>query len=224
MILPSDCRLLFIGDSITDCGRARPVGESSEANGLGNGYVSLVNALLTAAYPKKHIRVMNTGISGNTVRDLRNRWRTDVISLRPDWVTIMIGINDVWRQFDGLWQPEQFISITEFRATLEHLVETIRPDLNGLVLMSPYYLQTDGSDAMRQTMDSYRAVVADLAQTHSAVFVDTQVAFDHILVHVPAVHLSGDRIHMGTVGHMILAQAFLKEIGYEWSRESTNSV
>src|SRR3954452_17883523 len=91
-------KLLMIGDSITDCERARPVGEGLFA-ALGKGYVSLVDALLGATYPEREIRVVNMGSSGNTVRDLKSRWRTDVLDLRPDWLSMMIGINDVWRQF-----------------------------------------------------------------------------------------------------------------------------
>jgi lysophospholipase L1-like esterase len=89
----------MISDSITDCGHGLPVGESVKDN-LGNGYVNMINALLTAKYPAQGIRVLNTGISGNTVLDLQGRWEQDVLALKPDWLSVMIGINDVWRQFD----------------------------------------------------------------------------------------------------------------------------
>jgi len=80
MLLPPNTRLLFIGDSITDCGRERPVGEGY---GLGNGYVSLLNALLNSTYPPHPVRIINVGVSGNTVRDLEARWQTDVLHLNP---------------------------------------------------------------------------------------------------------------------------------------------
>lgn len=98
MKLQKNDKLLFIGDSITDCGREHPVGEGS--SGLGHGYVAQVYALLRSIYPELMLRIQNVGNSGNTIRDLKQRWERDVIDLKPDWLTIMIGINDVWRQFD----------------------------------------------------------------------------------------------------------------------------
>ena len=82
MMIPPNSKLVMIGDSITDCGRQRLIGEAY-ADGLGNGYVSLVDALLCSTYPGHHIRVLNLGIGGNTVLDLEARWQSDVLDLRP---------------------------------------------------------------------------------------------------------------------------------------------
>ena len=136
MKIEQNSRLLFIGDSITDCGKAIPIGEGI---GLGNGYVSLVNAFLQAYYPERKIRVTNMGTSGNTVRDLKSRWQRDVISLAPHWLSILIGINDVWRHFDSAFQPEIQISLQEYRCTLLALTQAVRPSLKGLVIMAPYF-------------------------------------------------------------------------------------
>ena len=95
MKIHPESRLVMVGDSITDCGRLpRAVGEDS----LGSGYVRLVYGLLTATYPQLNIQVFNSGIGGDTVRDLKRRWQRDVLDLEPDWLSIMIGINDVWQQ------------------------------------------------------------------------------------------------------------------------------
>src|SRR4051812_26396774 len=99
MIFSKHDKIVMIGDSITDCERKRPVGEGKN-DALGKGYVSLVHAMLHARYPELALRVVNMGIGGNTTRDLKQRWETDVLDLKPDWISIMIGINDVWRQFD----------------------------------------------------------------------------------------------------------------------------
>ncbi|MGO4272601.1 GDSL-type esterase/lipase family protein, partial [Paenibacillus sp. TAF58] len=90
MRLEKGTKLVMIGDSITDAGRERPIGEGSFA-GIGNGYVALVEALLHSFYPELGIRVVNMGISGNTVLDLKARWETDVLELKPDWLSIMVG-------------------------------------------------------------------------------------------------------------------------------------
>jgi len=104
MRLTKNQKLLFIGDSITDCGRTQPVGEGL-FEALGRGYVAQVDALLGATYPQLGIRVVNMGTSGHTVRDLAARWERDVLAQRPDWLAVMIGINDVWRQFDSPARP-----------------------------------------------------------------------------------------------------------------------
>jgi len=215
MRLNANCRLLFVGDSITDCGRSRPIGNGGTEGALGSGYVSLVHAALTAAYPALAIETMNTGVSGDTVRDLAARWDTDVSSLHPDWLSVMIGINDVWRQFDGLWAKEQFISQDEYKDTLQRLVASIRRQVRGLVLMSPYYLETSRTDAMRRMMDAYGAVAAKTARLHDAIFVDTQAVFDGLMQHIPPQQLAADRVHVGLVGHTALCRAFLQGIGFE---------
>jgi lysophospholipase L1-like esterase len=210
MMLEANQTLLFIGDSITDAGRGRPVGTSK--SGLGGGYVGMVECILQATFPERRIRILNTGISGNRVIDLKDRWETDVLALKPDWLSVMIGINDVWRQFDSPLDPRQVL-VDEFETTLDALVKRARPGLKGVVLMTPYYIETHAQDPMRRRMDAYGAVVKKLAKQHAAILVDTQAAFDAYLKHRPTQELCGDRVHPNGVGHMILARAFLKAAG-----------
>jgi lysophospholipase L1-like esterase len=209
-----DSKLLMIGDSITDCGRARPLADTPDA--LGTGYVSLINACLTAVMPQTRIQLINMGISGNTVRDLAARWERDVLAHRPDWLSIMIGINDVWRQFDAWLPSESTIDLEEYRQTLEKLIQTTRPYLKGLVLMTPYLIEPDRADPMRAKMDAYGAAVGELAGRYTAVLVDTQAAFDTVLAELEPQALAADRIHPNLAGHMILARAFLQAVEYTW--------
>lgn len=209
-------RLVLIGDSITDCGRRQPVGEGSGA--LGGGYVAQVDALLTSVYPDLGIRVFNMGTSGHTVRDLKARWQRDVQDLAPDWLSVMIGINDVWRQFDRPLVPESHIYIEEYEATLRELIGQTRASLKGLVLMTPYYLEPNRGDPMRAAMDRYGHVVQRVAAEHDAIFVDTQAAFDAVLRHLYPGVLAGDRVHPNASGHMVLTRAFLHAVGFDWNR------
>jgi lysophospholipase L1-like esterase len=208
-------KLLMIGDSITDCGRVRPIAEANR-DGLGTGYVSLINACLTATAPQAHIRIVNMGVSGNTVRDLATRWSSDVVALNPNWLSIMIGINDVWRHFDTPLPTEEQIGLEEYARTLETLIRTTQPQLAGLVLMTPYFIEPDRADPMRAMMDEYGAVVCDLAERYEAIFVDTQAAFDSVLAQLHPMALAGDRVHLNLTGHMILARAFLQAVEYTW--------
>lgn len=210
MLIEPGSRLLMIGDSITDCGRARPVAEGNE---VGNGYVSLVNALLGVLYPAHSIRVFNMGVNGNTVRELKARWRKDVLEQQPHWLSIFIGINDVWRQFDAPLRSEQHVLLDEYRRELDNLIRASRPSLQGLVLMTPYFMEPNRHDPMREAMDAYGAVVRELAQQHGAVLVNTQAAMDALLEHVHPMSLGWDRIHPNQTGHMALALAFLRAIG-----------
>jgi lysophospholipase L1-like esterase len=211
MTLPPGTRLLLIGDSVTDCGRRRPIGEGSPS-ALGDGYVSQVAAALAPARGECPPHVINMGISGNTVRDLAMRWDGDVLALRPDWLSIMIGINDVWRQFDGR-DPSSAVMPEEFGRTYRSLVVRTLPAVKGLILMTPYYVQTLRTDPMRRRMDEYGAMVRKLAAEHGALLVDTQAALDHALEGTDYVALAADRVHPTPAGHAILARAFLDAVG-----------
>jgi len=215
MRIEAGSKLVMIGDSITDAGRARPVGEGL-FGATGTGYVAQVDALLGAVYPEHKIRVVNMGSGGNTVRDLKARWQTDVLDLSPDWLAIMIGINDVWRQFDSPLQTEQHVGLEEYEATLEELVVSTLPKVKHLVLMTPFYLEPNPQDAMRLQMDRYGAVVKKLAMKHGALFIDVQAAFDTVLKTYYPATLGWDRVHPNHVGTMVIAHAFLSTVGFEW--------
>jgi len=216
MKLQKHDKLVMIGDSITDCGRAKPIGEGL-FEAIGKGYVAQIDALLGAVYPELAVRVVNVGTSGNTVRDLKDRWQTDVIDLKPDWLSIMIGINDVWRQYDLPRQSEKHVLIEEYEATLDELVRSVKPLLKGLVLMTPFYIEPNANDAMRATMDRYGQAVKQVAAAHGAIFVDTQAAMNRVLEHLYPASLAWDRVHPNQVGHMVLARAFLDSVGFAWN-------
>ena len=210
-MLSANHHLLFIGDSVTDCGRARPVGAGAPP-ALGYGYVQLIDTELNTRHPGRTGRVTNMGTGGDTIRHLAARWETDVIAQKPDWLSVMIGINDVWRYFDPINKPEA-VPPREYEQTYETLIARTRPLLQGLVLMTPYYVEPDRAEPMRARMDEFSGIVAGLAQKHGAIFVDTQAAFDRVLVDTPAVTLAPDRVHPAPAGHQILARAFCDAIG-----------
>ncbi len=207
--------LVLIGDSVTDCNRSRPVGEGL-FGALGDGYVRNIASWLSLNAPEHRIRVINVGSSGNTVRDLAERWQTDVIDLEPDWLSIMIGINDVWRQFDSPLQTWQAVLLEEYEETLDRLVSEVRPNLSGLVLLTPFYIEENTSDRMRARMDEYGAAVKRVAERHSAIFVDTQAVFNEFLKHYHSAYVAWDRVHPNHIGHMILAKAFLDAVGFDY--------
>lgn len=215
MNLHSKATILFIGDSITDASRDA----SGEAApwlphfGLGQGYVAQVWAWLTATHPELHLRVVNKGVSGNTVRDLSIRWQQDVLDLRPDVLCVMIGINDVWRQFDAPSSPSPIVTPEEFRETLARLIAEAGATGSAIYLATPFFLEPNREEPMRKRMDEYGRVVRELAEAHKAFFVDVQAAFDRVMAQLHPSALAWDRIHPGPHGHMVIARAFLQAFG-----------
>ena len=207
--------ILFAGDSITDCGRD-PLGEPTQWNtgsGLGRGYVSLVHAWISSSNPQNLVRVINSGVSGRTVRELKATWPQEVIARKPDWLSVFIGVNDVWRQFDGPTRTEIQVSLEEYSETLDELLATTRPQLAGLVLVTPFMIEPNPQEPMRARMDVYGAEVKRLAKKYDAILVDVQAAFDRVCKHRHPMEISWDRIHPATFGHMVIARAWLEAVG-----------
>jgi lysophospholipase L1-like esterase len=109
------------------------------------------------------------------------------------------------------------VPIDEYARTLEELVLAIKPQVKGLVLMTPFFIEANPADAMRARMDEYGRAVLALARKIGAVGVDVQAAFDTTLKHLHSSQLAWDRIHPGPVGHMVIARAFLDAVGFVWS-------
>lgn len=214
MLFGQNEKVLFIGDSITDYDRARPVGEGF-GPGIGNGYVADVASLLGCAYPELGLRVVNMGVSGNQARHLKARWQTDVLDLSPDWVCVLIGINDVWRQFDSPLQPESHVPLDDYRETYAELIARTLPHVKGMVLMTPFYIEPSRGDAMRATMDRYGEAVKALAAEHGLLCVDLQAAWDALLSHYYPATIAWDRVHPNKMGCMHIARTFLQAVGFD---------
>ena len=210
--LVSGDRLVMIGDSITDCGRTRPIGEGL-FNALGNGYVSLLDAMITAAEPSRIVRVINMGCSGHTSSDLVQRWDSDVIALRPDVLTVMIGTNDVWRQFDSPGRTEHAVDSEAYRANLVRMVEQSQHAVRGLLLATPFFLEPLVDDRMRARMDEYGAIVKEISTLYGTEFLDTQALFQPYLQARHSSEVAWDRVHPSLTGHYILAKGFANSLG-----------
>ena len=214
MLFEKEDTVLFIGDSISDYERARPVGEGL-FNAWGHSYVACAGALLNCMYPELGLRIINMGISGNQVRDLKDRWQTDVIDLKPDWVSVLIGINDVWRQFDSPQIKESHVSPEEYEKTYEQLILKTLPEVKGMILMTPYYMEPHKEDAMRAKMDQYGAIVKKLAEKYSLTLVDLQAGWDHLFQYMHSTNIAWDRVHPNQTGCMYIAKQFLRAVGAE---------
>ena len=208
-------RIVFAGDSVTDMGSEQPVGESFDEN-LGRSYVRIIDNMLSTWYPEILVRVTNSGISGNTSRDLLEIYQRDVIDLNPDWVSICIGINDVWRQFDSPAMADTHVMPEEYEANLEKMILAVKDSVKGIFLMTPYYMETNAEDGMRKRMDEYGAVCRKLAVKYGCVFIDLQETFNHYFRFRHSTYIAWDRIHPSLVGATIIAREFLKHCGFDY--------
>ena len=201
-------RLLFIGDSITDCGRR----ECPE--GIGGGYPRLVRDYLRAKDPENAPEVMNTGISGNKVTDLAGRWQADVLDLKPDALSIKIGINDVWHGLRA--DTPAGVPIEQYIETYRTLLDQLRKTLPEcrIILCEPSVISppapADGNEALKP----YVCAVHDLGeQFRAAAVVELhQPLLDAIRLR-PDIPWAPDGVHPGSSGHMLLARQWLTATG-----------
>lgn len=203
--------VLFIGDSITDCGRR---GASAP---FGDGYVRMSIDLITARYPERQIRFLNKGIGGNTVVNLLDRWEDDVIRHRPDWLSIKIGINDLHRVARNDADP---IPPKRFEECYRKILERTRKATRAkLILIDPFYLSRDRSpDSWRGKimgmMPPYLRIVARLAKEYRAIHVRTHEAFQRQLHFREADRFAPEPVHPFPVGHLVIAHEVLRAVNW----------
>lgn len=212
MLFNDGDKIVFTGDSVTDAGRVRPVGEGQ---GIGAGYVRKIDNLLNVVYPERRLWIVNTGVSGDTSLTLKARWQEDVLNLKPDWVSMMIGVNDVWRQFDLPGIPGYHVSLDKYTEAVSEMIERTLPSVKGMIIISPYYMESQTEDAMRKMVCEYAHAVENIAKQYNCLYVDVQKAFDEYLKYRYSAYISWDRVHPGEIGSTIIAREFLKAIGMD---------
>ncbi|WP_159884859.1 SGNH/GDSL hydrolase family protein [Paenibacillus puerhi] len=198
-------KIVFIGDSITDKGRKK------DPMKLGTSYVRLLHDWLTATYPELSLRIINEGVSGNRVTDLAKRWTLDVLDHKPQWISISIGINDVWRQLDSP-DMEQVLP-DRFEEIYGQLLEQTRalPDCR-LILMQPTVIKEYPDSTGNRLLVPYVEAVNRLAERFGAVLVPTHEAFVDFLRQDTGKDLTTDGVHMNPLGDMLMAATWLKSV------------
>lgn len=205
-------RLLFQGDSITDMLWGRK--QSDRNHYLGHSYVYLICARLGVDIPEAELDFYNRGISGNTVSDLRKRWQEDAIDMKPDFLSILIGTNDVGRgvKADAFESDYRYILDASLKAT---------PELR-LILLDPFVLQSgrlkneQAWTSRRTATDKLGKVVSRLAKDYNAVHIKTQAIFDAAAKAVTPEQWIWDGIHPLPQGHELIARNWLQETSARW--------
>jgi lysophospholipase L1-like esterase len=206
LIRPKD-RILFQGDSITDCGR-----DYYDPASLGQGYAMMASGFLSALHPELAPVCLNRGISGNRAMDLAARWKKDCLDLKPDVLSIMIGINDTWRRYDS----NDPTSTEEYAGHYHSLLEQARAANPGLrlVLMEPFVLPVpDDRKAWREDLEPRIEVVHELAEAFGATLVRLDSLFNAACAHQPPAYWAEDGVHPSLPGHALIARHWLQAVG-----------
>lgn len=200
-------RILFQGDSITDGNRGR----SADPNHiLGHGYAFIIAAKFGAAFPEAKLEFFNRGISGNTVLDLEKRWQADTLALKPDVLSILIGVNDQTKS----------VPLDQYEQVYDKLLADARaanPKLK-LVLGEPFVKPTGTPN---DDIQKRQAIVARLAQKHGAALVHFQRIFDEAVKRAPADYWIWDNVHPTYSGHQLMADEWERVVREFWKSPVT---
>jgi lysophospholipase L1-like esterase len=198
---------LFIGDSITDCGRRE------DAEGLGSGYPRLIRDYLLAKDPAAAPRVINTGISGNKVTDLAARWKEDVLDHQPDVVSIKIGINDVWHGLSGGAEGVPIERFVEMYHVILRQLHAVVPKAR-LVLCQPSVIDPPAPAEGNAVLQPYVRAISELRREfNAAALVPLHTAFVNAKKLRPDIAWTPDGVHPSPTGHMLIARTWLAETG-----------
>ncbi|WP_314586276.1 SGNH/GDSL hydrolase family protein [Paenibacillus terrigena] len=197
--------VLFQGDSVTDCGR-----DYRNPKDLGNGYANMVAGMFSALYPNQRVQFYNRGISGNRVVDLQSRWEEDCIDLKPNWVSILIGINDVWRRYDS----NDPTSVERFKDGYRDLLRQTKERLGAkLIICEPFVLPVpEDRRTWREDLDPKIQAVRDLAAEFEAIYIPLDGIFAQHSTQTPPAYWAEDGVHPSVAGNGLIARAWLQAV------------
>ena len=199
-------KILFAGDSITDAGRrgnSRPYGE---------GYVKIFRDLLIARSPQKQIEVINKGIGGNTVWQLRDRWTDDVLFHKPDYLVVMIGINDLHQPLVN--NEEKAAILEKYTESYNQILKRTREELPEceILLLEPFYMSRESesksfrSDVL-ELLPDYMAVTRQMSEKYNTGLINTHEIFQNVLEYHEVDTICPEPVHPNATGHLIIAEA-----------------
>ena len=204
--------LLFQGDSITDSGREKTKELPNNPKSFGSGYAFLAASELLQELPEKQLTIYNRGISGNKVYQLADRWEKDCLGLKPDVLSILIGINDYWHMRNEKYDGTVEIYEKDFRALLNRTKKAL-PGLK-LVICEPFAVTGTSAvdESWMEPVSAYQRAAKKMAGEFDAIWVPFQKVFDEAVKHAPPTYWTGDGVHPSMAGAQLMAEAWLKAV------------
>ncbi len=201
--------ILFQGDSITDDGRDKKILDANIVKALGRGYPVLAAGELLSDYPDHELKIYNRGISGHKVPDLASRWQKDTLDLKPDILSILIGVNDLWHKFAFGTNYQGTVADYEngYRELIQRTLKAL-PEVR-IVICEPFTTRTSKDFA---PLAEYAAVSKKLADEFKLTFVPFQAVIDEATKAAPAEFWLWDGVHPTTAGHALLLQAWRRAV------------
>ena len=204
-ILKKEQIVLFQGDSITDCGR-----NIDDITSLGEGYAGIVANIFHLMFPGHGVRFINKGVSGDRVKDLINRYESDFMSIKPDFISILVGINDTWRRYDS----NDPVSAEEYEKNYRFLLERIKSDLPHckIMIMEPFVLYSLSDRIQwREDLDPKIQVTRKLAKEYADFYLPLDGIFAKAEVEeYDCKQMAEDGVHPTPIGHSIIAREYIK--------------
>ena len=200
--------ILFQGDSITDARRDRE-SETGWGFDMGSGYAILIAGRLQKDHLDDGLICENRGISGNRVVDLYARWKIDALNLKPDLLSILIGVNDTWHEIGN----HNGVEVPRYAQFLRMLMQWTQAELpqTKIVLMEPFVLVTGSvEESWLAEMDARRQVVKEVAAEFGTIFLPLQDMFNDAAKLAPANYWLNDGVHPTAAGHKLISDAWLK--------------
>jgi len=204
--------ILFQGDSITDWGRTRSKENTpNDQQALGSGYALLAAGALLDEYSNIRPIIYNRGISGNKVFQLAERWDNDCIALKPDLVSILVGVNDFWHTLNAGYTGTVETYQNDYHALLERTKKAL-PAVT-LVICEPFVLKCGSvNQKWFPAFDSYREAAKKVAAKFKTIFVPFQSAFDKAVENAPPQYWATDGVHPTVAGAHLMAKVWLKTV------------
>lgn len=210
--LADGATILFQGDSITDAGRKKDSKEFNTPGALGSGYAMLAAAALLDQYPGKGLKIYNKGISGNKVHQLAERWDADALDIKPDVLSIMVGVNDYWHTMTNGYKGTLKTYTDDYKTLLDRTRQKL-PDVK-LMIGEPFgVIDVKAVTASwYPAFNDYRQAAKETAKAFGAVFIPYQTVFDEAQKKAPGVYWTGDGVHPTLAGAQLMAHAWLSAI------------
>jgi lysophospholipase L1-like esterase len=204
--------LLLQGDSITDWGRSRTENTGHTLNALGNGYSFFTAGKLLSQYPEKSLTIFNRGISGNKVYQLAERWDADCLNLKPNVLSIMIGVNDFWHTLTNGYKGTVETYHSDFVKLLDATKQAL-PDVK-LIIGEPFFVNGIRPEDAKwhPAFDEYQKAAREIAETYNAAFVPYQSIFNEAVKVAPPKYWVNDGVHPNIAGQNLMAQALMETI------------